>query len=370
MENRDPFLKIIESEKLIGDRFRNPTRIDPNGGNGHFSLLLKVYDIKTGKHVALKFYDPAKFSLTDRVIRFRREAEMLSLLESEPYVINLIEGLSEFPCPIIHQQTGIKVPLMMIYFAIDWADSNIEQIIYSEKLSALDSLLLFKEMMKAVFRVHKRNICHRDLKPDNFLLSSDQVCVSDFGTAKCMDGTMPDISISYENPVGHSFYVAPELKFSLGIADEYVFRSDIFSMGAILFEMFTRTVLTSEIYTKSVIEKLLNVKAVMSVMSEKDRIETYQGIINDLVSKIPLPDIFAYNEYVPNCIKLHLNNLYKSLSSINFFRRQINPPAIHRSLDIFIIILSNEEKYTKWRNQTRQRLEAKQCKKQILLEKN
>ena len=203
-------------------------------------------------------------------------------------------------------------------------------------------------MMKAVIRVHKRQICHRDLKPSNFLVSGKDIWLSDFGTAKCMDGSMPDISSSYDVPVGDTRYVAPEALFSLGLADANVFLSDMFSMGAILFEIFTRAILNTQIGTRADLDLLLRLSQVLSTMSGQNRLETYKRAADQLARSIPLPEIYSYNDFVPNCIKLHLNELYKGLAAINFQRRLCDSESIHRKIDICIKILRNERKYEAW----------------------
>lgn len=244
---RQSLLEIVESEKIIGGRFTNIKRIDPNGGNGYFSLMFCAHDNKTGEKVALKFFDPTKYNEAERLERFHREAQMLEKLRPETYVITCVSGLDRLERELVDAKTSILLPLSFEYFALELADASMEHYIYSDKIDALTSLLYFKEMIKAVRCIHAKSICHRDLKPSNFLLVSREVRLSDFGTAKWMDGTGGIILQSYKYPVGDFSYCPPEVLCSLGIDDEYVFSADMFAMGAILFEMFTQNVLSTEI---------------------------------------------------------------------------------------------------------------------------
>ena len=348
-EIRSKFLELIESENLLADRFRDIRRIDQKGGDGYFSLMFFAKDIKSGEEVALKFFDPLKTHQVDRLKRFQREAEMLHLLADEPYVIDgFSPGINILHKLMEDTVTKIKLPLQLQYIAMKKADINVESFIDKNDPPPINMIELFKEMYKAVTRIHDCRICHRDLKPTNFLISKGRVFLSDFGTAKCMDHSMPDIQEIYTKPVGDLRYIAPELFLSIGIGDEFVYRSDIFSLGAILFEMFTNTILTSQIYDQNTVSKLTEMQQVLSRMKPEARITTFLSIVDEFARTILLPDIFSYNQKVPGSIKNHLNELYKSLSNINFIKRVTDIPYVHRKLDICIKILKNEDRYQRW----------------------
>jgi serine/threonine protein kinase len=225
---------------------------------------------------------------------------------------------------------------------------SIEQLIYASTLTPERNLIIFREMCKAVARIHARKICHRDLKPDNFFLfSGDQIRLGDFGTAKFFDGSMPDIRSVYALPVGHTQYVAPEIICQIGIADDCTYGSDIFSLGAILFEMFTQEVLTNHLYGKQIIADLLTLRQITSTMSVRDRLDVYMSTIDSIKSSSVVPDIFSFNQFVPKSISYLLNSIYKNMIEFNFCKRLQNFSAIYRKIDICILILRNEIKYQK-----------------------
>lgn len=281
---------------------------------------------------------------------------MLSVLAEEAYVINsVVDGVGKLNKIFVDPVSNIKIPWLFEYISMEKADFNIEDFIDKKNPKADEILFIFKEMFKAVFRVHNRYICHRDLKPDNFLVIGNRVFLSDFGTAKSLDGSMPDIRHSYNLPVGHFKYSAPEAFLSIGIADIYAYNADIFSMGAILFELFTNTTLTSQIYNLDFLKKIETARQVLSKMQPEKRLEAYKEIAEDLDKTVKLPEIFSYNKKVPNSIKFQIDDLYKSLARVNFTERLNNPIAIHRKLDISLKILKNEISYKKWQEEKRRR---------------
>jgi serine/threonine protein kinase len=356
-KDRLPYLQLIEGERVVADRFTDIKRIDQNGGSGYFSLIFTTYDKETKNEVILKFFDPTKQDV-ERLKRFDREAEMLKLFESEPYVLDIVYGPSELITTVVGVQGGLKIPLVFKFMAVVRADLSIEHFIYSEKQrEPLMIILLFKEMIKAIVRVHnhEQKVCHRDVKPSNFLIVGDQVCLSDFGAAKSMDGREPDISPSYRYHVGDYNYVSPEIRLGVGIADQYAFRGDFFAMGAILFEMFTQTMLTDEIYDRNLLSRFALANQIMIQMTREKKVEMCKEIVCDLANSVRLPDIYSYNSNVPNCIKHQLNDLYKELAAINFLSRLNHAPSIHRRLDICIKILKNEKKYIAFQERKKER---------------
>jgi serine/threonine protein kinase len=356
-------IKIIESETIIIDRFSNIKRLGKNGGNGNFSIMFTAKDQQTGDNVALKFYDPAKMDNADRYKRFERETDMLLFFKDEPMVLNCFSnGVCFLEKTFIDSKTKFKFRQKFPFIPLELADHSIEDLIYAKKTDALRLLYAFKEITKAVFRVHSRVVCHRDLKPSNFLVINKRVCLSDFGTAKNMAHLEEQIRTEYSIPVGDFTYNPPELFFAIGIADDIVFQSDIFSLGAILFEMFTKDFLTSQIYTKKIFANLLTTLKVVEKMTVSKRIATYNAILPDLENMIYMPDIYSYNDNVPGCIKLQLDDLYKSLTKIDYKKRINKPESIHRKIDICIKTLKNEKKYSEWKIERDRRREIRLMK--------
>ena len=133
--NRLKYLQIIESEKLLNNRFKSIKRIDPAGGNGYFSLMFTSVDIQNDEKVALKFFDPSKLSDSERRKRFEREAEMLMALEKEPMVIRCINGGLQFlPKTLVDSNTGLEIAIDFPFIALELAECSVEDLIYSSQM--------------------------------------------------------------------------------------------------------------------------------------------------------------------------------------------------------------------------------------------
>ncbi len=347
-DNREAYLQLIECQPLINDRFKNIRRIDPNGGDGNFSLVFTSHDVITDKEVVLKFFDPSLNLDIDRLARFKREGEILKKLKGKPNILECIDGTCELPIGLVHE-SGIKIDMIFNFIPLKKANGSIEQFIYSNTLTPEKSLIYFREMCKAVARIHTLKMCHRDLRPANFLIfPNDDVRLGDFGTAKFLDGSMPDIRLKYQTRVGHFYYSAPELHCQIGISDDYSFTADIFSLGAILFEMFSKEQLMNYLYNKDFLNNIVKLSNLLAVSPEKFRIDYYLSVIDSVGSSANFPDIFSFNNSVPNSIKNHLNSLYKELSRINFTKRLVDFDTIFRRINICLLTLRNEEKYQRW----------------------
>lgn len=201
-KQKEAILTIIENQDVVNERYSNIRRLGVDGCDGYFSFLFKATDNNTGQEVALKFFDPRKTLYAERVLRFEREAQMLLSLSDETYVINAIEGLCNLDVPC-KTDTGIEFVQSFQFIPIELANGNVEEFILSNPPpSAIDSLICFKELVKAVAAIHRRRICHRDLKPGNFLFVNGDLRLSDFGTAKDMSDDSNTISPKYEVHVG------------------------------------------------------------------------------------------------------------------------------------------------------------------------
>lgn len=281
---RENFIRIIESQELLNGRYKEIQRLNAEAGNGYFSLFFRARDTQTDLPVALKFFNPTRASDSYRLRCFERESRILTLLNGKPNMLELVEPQNNFRYESRDQATGLSLPYDFQYLAVKLARCSLNDYIHSDNWDPLESLVLFREACKGVQRLHAMSICHRDLKPDNLLLfSTNDLRLSDFGTAKILGGQEPSLLQFYPAPVGDVRYTSLELLALLDFEDSNVYASDIFALGAMLFELFTGIVLTLELYTFETIRKLITY---FTVVPKSSRREIFDGSVEEISNQV------------------------------------------------------------------------------------
>lgn len=164
---------------------------------------------------------------TSLLRRFRQETEMLGRLQ-HPGIGQIFEAGTfdegEGPQP---------------YFAMEFVDGpSLIEYAESARLGVDDRLRLVAEVCDAVYHAHQKGVIHRDLKPDNILVVGDGTPkVLDFGVARATDSDLRTTTIRTEagQIIGTLPYMSPEQV--AGRTAELDTRSDIYSLGVILFEL-------------------------------------------------------------------------------------------------------------------------------------
>jgi serine/threonine protein kinase len=210
------------------------------------------------------------------------------------------------------------------------AQSNLKDYIYSGKTSPTISLTHFREVCKGVQRLHNLRYCHRDLKPDNFLISPrtlqpQEVWLSDLGTARSLSEDAERFLPSYDFPVGDLRYAPVELWCGLGNYSEMFYAADIFALGATLFEMFTQSILTESVFDREILGNLLHF--FQSLTERKDR---FDKMLKGITARWQLPDIQDFAPDLPQYITDRINRLYKQLAHLDYRARMSRKDAFGR----------------------------------------
>src|ERR1041385_3426658 len=198
------------------------------GGMGEVYL---AEDKRLGRKVALKLL-PASFTTDeDRLRRFEQEARAASAL-NHPNIITIYE---------IRQAAGSHI------IATEYVEGEtLRHRLSRSPLTLSETLNIAMQVADALAAAHKAGIIHRDIKPENIMLRPDgYVKVLDFGLAKLSEQTSP--AVAAEAPtiqvrtgsgivIGTAGYMSPEQARGLSVDH----RSDIFSLGAVIYEMVAR----------------------------------------------------------------------------------------------------------------------------------
>ena len=188
---------------------------------GGMGVVYRARQLSLNRLVALKVVLHGPFSSPDFVRRFRHEAQAVAALR-HPNIVAIYE---------VGEDRGHHFLSLELVEGRSFAELARER-----PLPAKRAANYLKIIAEAVEHAHQRGVLHRDLKPSNILLDeSDQPRVTDFGLAKLVDG---DAALTVTGQVlGSPNYMPPEQ--AAGKFSDCTPQSDIYSLGAILYELLT-----------------------------------------------------------------------------------------------------------------------------------
>jgi serine/threonine protein kinase len=348
VDPRQTVLAIIERRALLDGRFEDLRRIGTDGGSGTFSVLVSAYDRVIKARVALKFFDPWQRNTTDqyRWKAFQREAALLLRLVGEPDILQSVSPLSQFTESFT--LNGLSWPVPFAYYGVELASGDAGQAIAKGAWSDKQVLIHFRVMCRGVQRLHKLGMVHRDLKPNNFLVMSDgNLCLSDFGAARCLiDKSLP-IEDLYAYPPGDLRYTAPEMIACLHDVDpHYAYLADIYSLGAVLFEMFSGSQLNLHVFDQGT---LADLNRSMNAVKRADRLRIYHEFAAAMADSHPLPSLSVLGSDAPKSILRSVDRLYMAMSAVDYRRRLFDFDTIFNRINRMLFILDHETAYREWR---------------------
>jgi serine/threonine-protein kinase len=208
----------LQPGQLLDDRFEITDLINRSG----MASIFKANDRETGQTVAIKVPFMQFESDMATSSRFEREEEIGKML-NHPYILKM------YP---IDPEKKSRPYIVMDYLQGQTLSALMREV---HPLPERDAAKIASRICEAIEYMHANNIVHRDLKPQNIMICSDgSIRIMDFGIAKSLK--MRRITfVGFSPTMGTPDYMAPEqVKGKRG--DE---RTDIYSMGAILYEMCT-----------------------------------------------------------------------------------------------------------------------------------
>ena len=198
---------------IIGERYEVVSRI----GSGGMADVYKAKDHKLNRFVAMKVLKPEFSADTNFIRKFQREAQAAAGL-AHPNVVNVFD---------VGEDHGVNYIVMELVEGITLK----EYISKKGRLTVKEATSIAIQVSMGLEAAHNRNIVHRDIKPQNIIISTDgKVKVTDFGIARV--ATSNTIST---NAMGSVHYSSPE-QVRGGYSD---FKSDIYSLGITMYEMVT-----------------------------------------------------------------------------------------------------------------------------------
>ena len=203
-------------ETILGNRYEIIRKI----GDGGMAFVYEAKDRLLNRIVAVKVLRPEFVDDEEFLAKFKREAEAVANI-SHPNIVNVYD---------------VGCDGKVNYIVMEYVDGqNLKEIIKNEgTLDEYTALDITKQIAKALSAAHKKGVIHRDIKPHNILISSEgrNVKVADFGIAKAAtNSTMTNIG----SIIGSVHYFSPEQAKGHTISP----KSDIYSLGVVMYEMLT-----------------------------------------------------------------------------------------------------------------------------------
>jgi serine/threonine protein kinase len=198
--------------QALGDRYTVEREI----GRGGAARVFLAQD-KEGRKVALKILHP-ELAISVTAQRFLREISLLSQLQ-HPHIAQMLD-YGELDMLVFYAMRFIEGPNLRVRL-------EREQVCTVE-----DAVRHASEMLDALSAAHALGIVHRDVKPENIVLSPEGAVLLDFGIARAVALSGNERLTRSGFTVGTSAYMSPE-QVNGGDLDQ---RSDIYSLGCVLFE--------------------------------------------------------------------------------------------------------------------------------------
>ena len=188
-------------------------------GEGGMGVVYKALDTKLDRDVAIKFLPPQLKSDKNAKARFIHEAKAASALNHSN--IAVIHEIDETP-------EG-QMFIVMAYYDGQTLKDRIER----GPLAVDEAVNIVSQIASGLAKAHEKAILHRDIKPANILITEDgEAKLADFGLAKLAGQTKLTRT---GTTVGTVAYMSPEQ----ARGDEVDARSDVFSLGVVLYELLT-----------------------------------------------------------------------------------------------------------------------------------
>jgi serine/threonine protein kinase len=187
-------------------------------GQGGMGIVLRAFDDKLHRVVAIKVMATALAATSPPRKRFLREARAAAKVRHE-HVVD-IHAVEDQPTPY----------LVMEYVSGETLQQKLDRV---GPLETPEVLRLGQQIARGLAAAHAQGLIHRDIKPSNILLekgADERVKITDFGLARAAD----DVSLTQSGMIaGTPMYMAPEQ--TLGEANDH--RADLFSLGSVLYTM-------------------------------------------------------------------------------------------------------------------------------------
>jgi eukaryotic-like serine/threonine-protein kinase len=219
----------------LADRYR----IERELGRGGMATVYLAQDLKHDRQVAIKVLRPELAAVVGAE-RFLQEIRISARLD-HPHILTLIDS---------GENDGV------VWYVLPYVrgESLRDRLRREKQLSIDDAVRIVTQLAGALDYAHRRGVIHRDIKPENVLLHEGEAVIADFGIALAVREAGGDRLTESGLSLGTPQYMSPEQATG---ADPVDARSDVFSLGAVLYEMLAGEPPHSGPTAQAVVAKLL-----------------------------------------------------------------------------------------------------------------
>ncbi|MFN8460156.1 MAG: serine/threonine-protein kinase [Anaerolineales bacterium] len=254
-------------------------RIIGQVGKGGMATVYKAYQASMDRNVAIKVLPRQLAESPEFAARFQQEARIIARLE-HPHILPVFD---------FGESDGVT------YFVMRYLEAGtLKTKMEAGPLSLNEIDRLFTQLAEALNYAHGHGIVHRDLKPANALIDNDgNLFLTDFGIAKLLESASPRLTQT-DAILGTPAYISPEQAKAESINQ----RSDIYSLGIILYEMVTGSVPFVADTPLAVILKHISDPLPPPSILKKDIPESIERVILKALAKEPTDRYATASEFL------------------------------------------------------------------------
>src|SRR6267378_5159637 len=208
---------LARLQSALGDAYR----IDRELGGGGMSRVFLAQETALKRQVVVKVLPP-EMAAGVNIERFRREVELVASLQ-HPHIVPLLSAAA-------------SGDLLYYTMPLVEGESLRAKLAREGELPVNETIRILADVADALAYAHARGVVHRDIKPDNVLISGKHAVVTDFGVSKAVSASSGGSLTSLGVALGTPAYMAPEQ----AAADPHLdHRADLYALGILGYEMLT-----------------------------------------------------------------------------------------------------------------------------------
>ncbi|MCL4865480.1 MAG: protein kinase, partial [Gemmatimonadales bacterium] len=270
-----------DSLPRLAEALKDRYRIEREIGQGGMATVYLAHDVRHNRKVAVKVL-AAELAAMIGAERFLKEIEVTANLQ-HPHILPLFDsGIA---------QAGEGEGSRFLYYVMPFVEGDTlrDKLDREKELSVKEAVELTRSVAAALDYAHRHGVVHRDIKPENVLLHDGQAMVADFGIALAIREAGGTRLTGTGLSVGTPSYMSPEQAMGDREVDA---RSDIYSLGAMLYEMLTGTPPFSGNTAQAIVAKILTETAPRITKTRSSVPANVEAAIHRALERLPA-DRFA-----------------------------------------------------------------------------